>query len=176
MGKEDLTPLWDEQGFCQTAADGSRRSLGFVKAFIGSGFKNRGRAEQITELLETFSFHSVLAWTELVLGSSAASLGVSIPLGTPRGTWGHPLPCPEGVTALRDSGGQPHQVVATVEDGVELTDENIAQNPERSCGRGHIVPLETTDAEGYAITRLLGKEKWKAGDEPRAHGNTQEQW
>lgn len=178
MGKEDLTPLRDEQDFCWAAAGRSRRSLGFITAFIGSGFQSRGRAEQITELLQTFSHHSVLAWTELLLGpgglhppgDTEGDVGTSPAL--PRSV---PL-LPKDVTALRDSRGQPHQVVATVEDGVELTDENVTQNPEGSCGRGDVVPLEATHAEGYAITRLLGKEKWKVGDEPRAHGNTQERW
>lgn len=38
--------------------------FGFIKAFIGSAFKKRECAEQITELLETSLYHSVLAWTE----------------------------------------------------------------------------------------------------------------
>lgn len=81
-------------GICAGLLLTERERFGFVKVFIGSGLKNGERAEQITELLETFLYHSVLARTELLLGSSAASLGVFTP-------WGHrgrgDIPCPAEV-------------------------------------------------------------------------------
>lgn len=102
---------------------------------------------------------------------------------SPPGTllqWGDPLPCPRAAAlwlccpptsrdarALRDSGGQAHPVISAVKDRVELTDENVAQNPERSTGRVDVQPLEAAGAEGRAVALLLGKER-KAGDEPRA--------
>lgn len=53
-GQGGVNPPWGCAGFLLGCCWQKQEKIGFIKAFIGSGFQNREYAEQITELLETF--------------------------------------------------------------------------------------------------------------------------
>lgn len=66
----------------------------------------------------------------------------------------------EGLSSVAEGGGsKAHLVIAQVKLGVIGANENIAKNPQRPHGRGHIKANEAAQADGFTKLRHL-KTQW----------------
>lgn len=62
----------------------------------------------------------------------------------------------QGLSSVAEGGGsEAHLVIAQVKLGVIGADENIAQNPQRPHGRGHVEANEAAQADGLTKLRHL---------------------
>lgn len=63
--------------------------------------------------------------------------------------------------SLGNGSGQPHTVIPMVKDGVKLSNEDVAQDPEGPRWRLHVQTLKATEAELHPIYEVLGLERRK---------------